>query len=449
MLKKIFALASFILSFNAVCVNAFEDIHSEDAYYNQITSLSEAGIINGYEDNTFRPQNYINRGEFAKIFCTALNITKCTGKSFSDVPADSWASKYIDALCSSEIIDGFEDGTFRPNDNIRLKDAIKMIVCAQGFAEKAEKKGGYPHGYIMIAHANGYMYNISLNNESELTRSQAAVLLYNAMNAQLYQLEKRVYGDYYNGYLHIGVYPQSWQGIANDSEIFDIKPNVFRKSLPKEIKVTSDGINYHTTIKSDSGLAYEWFDLPKNKPYIDNYSYDFVTGSFVSLGDEMDITAFSYDLETWYDGKPKDNNEGYEVSEPVLNNLPLNPDSDKIISYLSDDSPVIVMEISDTLHADPTYYTQDYITQIGRHICVSRNKTTWTNIILPDNAMYATAVYVNADNNSFVVSCEVPLDEKEQQYVDEVEQEAISQGMIYDKPTSKTENYMIPFDDIT
>ena len=63
--------------------------------------------------------------------------------------------------------------------------------------------------------------------------------------------------------------------------------------------------------------------------------------------------------------------------------------------------------------------------------------------------MYATQIYVNADENSFVVSCEVPLNEKEQQYVDEVEEEALSKGMIYDKPVSKTENYMIPFKDIT
>lgn len=446
MIKKLFALTALVATIGSVNVFAFDDVSTDYSYYKQINTLTEKGIIDGYDDNTFRPQNLITRGEFAKIFCSALNITECTGKAFPDVPSDSWMMRYVDALCSSGIIDGFEDGTFRPNENIRFKDAVKMVVCAQGFNEKAENRGGYPHGYMVVASAHGYTSDISADNEQELTREQAAVLLYNAaMNIPLYQLERRVYGDYYNGYVHVGDYPQVWQGIPNDRGLYDVKSNVFRKALPYEVKYTTDGTTYHTTIKSDE-TTYEWYDLPEDKPYIKNYSFDLVTGAFTALGEDLDIIAYSYDLDTWYDGVPKEINKTDKM--PEIKNLPFDSEKEKVIIKSPDSDVVMIMEISDVIYADPTYYTVNYVTRIAYRIYVSRDMTNWTQVLLPDNALYATDIYPNADNKSFVVSCEVQLNDEDKQYVAELEKEAAEVGKIYDKPVSKTENYMIPFDSI-
>lgn len=448
MFKKILIVAIFFAVIATTNCFAYSDVNTDNEYYTQIHELSDSGIINGYEDGSFKPANKITRSEFSKIFCVALNINECTGKSFYDIENNFWAKEYIDALSSAGIINGFEDESFRPEDNILIKDAVKMVVCAKGLERIAEKNGGYPHGYIKTATTYQLLENIAADTNAELTREQAAVLLYNARRASFYFLSERVYGDYYNGYLHIGSYPESWQGVANDSERFDIKPNVFRKTFPYELKVTTDGINYHTTIKSDSGISYELFDLPADKPYIDSYHFDLETGSFVALDNNANIIAYSYDLKLWHDGKPTIEKAASDYPEPKLENIPLDSSKDKIIAYRPGYDPVIAMEISEINYADQTYYTDTYITHISRSICISRDRKTWTTVILPDNVLYATSIYLNLDYNSFVVSCEVPLTDDDKKYVGELEKEAAAEGKIYNIPMSKTENYMIPFEDI-
>lgn len=446
MIKKTLVFSTLLICVLGINALAYEDINSDYEFYTQITVLSDEGIIDGYDDGSFKPDNPISRSEFAKMFCNALNITETTGLQFYDVPENHWAKSYIDALSSSNIIDGYDDGSFRPDEKILVKDAIKMLVCAKGLEQIAIDAGGYPHGYVKTASTYKLTENISFDINSDLTRAQAAVLLYNGKEMDFYILNDRVYGDYYNGYLHIGTYPQSWQGVPNDSEVFDVKPNVFRMSFPREVKITTNGIDYYTTIIED-GDHLSYLDLPNDKEYITNYSFDSVSGSFIAI-DDLQTIAYSYDLKTWNDGTPPVLYDNIKTSAPEMSNLPLSSDSDKLISYNPDQTAIAVMEINDTIHADETYYAADYITHVCRNTYISKDGTSWTYVILPSNALYATGVYLNADGKSFVISCEVPLTENEKEYVDELEKEALSQGKIYDKPVSKTENYMIPFDEI-
>lgn len=93
--------------------------------------LQEQTIVNGFEDGTFRPTNNITRAEFLKIALKSKEdlSKKCEPvKTFSDVKTYEW---YYDIVChalNNKIVQGYEDGTFRPNDSINFRDAAKIIA---------------------------------------------------------------------------------------------------------------------------------------------------------------------------------------------------------------------------------------------------------------------------------------------------------------------------------
>lgn len=97
-----------------------------------IRNLIGKNIITGYEDGTFRPKNNITRAEFAtlvhNIFSDEGKLEPTT-KSLSDL-SGHWAKEYIEKLAGNEIINGYEDGTFRPQNNITRAEAAAIIALA-------------------------------------------------------------------------------------------------------------------------------------------------------------------------------------------------------------------------------------------------------------------------------------------------------------------------------
>jgi uncharacterized protein YvpB len=118
----------------------------------EVNFLIDQGIINGYEDGTFRPRNEITRAEFTAMLCRAMkeenSAKSLTGQSeFSDVKSSNWASGYIQWAKNNGIINGVGDGRFDPQGNATYEQTVKMIVLAMGYEERlAESKGGYPRG---------------------------------------------------------------------------------------------------------------------------------------------------------------------------------------------------------------------------------------------------------------------------------------------------------------
>ncbi len=82
----------------------------------QITKLIDAGVINGFPDGTFKPDQEVTRAQFAKLVAVAfaLPTTGVTTSTFSDVAADHWAIGFIEAAVAKGWIKGYPDGTFGP-----------------------------------------------------------------------------------------------------------------------------------------------------------------------------------------------------------------------------------------------------------------------------------------------------------------------------------------------
>ncbi|MDU7966045.1 MAG: N-acetylmuramoyl-L-alanine amidase [Paeniclostridium sordellii] len=106
----------------------FSDVNPSDWYYNDICIGVNAGYINGYEDNTFKPDKQITREEASKIIATALNLKGDGNLNFKDSSEISnWAKPYVDALSDNNIINGYEDNTFRPHNNMTRAENVTIL----------------------------------------------------------------------------------------------------------------------------------------------------------------------------------------------------------------------------------------------------------------------------------------------------------------------------------
>lgn len=113
----------------------FTDVASDHPYFLAIKNLKSQKIINGYEDGSFRPEGTLNRAEAVKILLTGNNITpnKKSEKKFTDVPLRAWFSSFVETAAYFEIVRGYEDGSFRPDQNVSRAEFLKMALTTGGF----------------------------------------------------------------------------------------------------------------------------------------------------------------------------------------------------------------------------------------------------------------------------------------------------------------------------
>jgi len=113
---------------------SFQDVPSTSPYYDAINFVQEKGIVTGYPDQTFKENNEINRGEFAKIIVEAVftdeEIKACNTSVFKDVPTDAWFTPYVCVAEKNDVIDGYPDKTFQAAKTINLVEATKIIANA-------------------------------------------------------------------------------------------------------------------------------------------------------------------------------------------------------------------------------------------------------------------------------------------------------------------------------
>ncbi|MDP4181267.1 MAG: S8 family serine peptidase [Bacillota bacterium] len=138
----------------------FQDISNHWAKDNILTLISR-GIINGYPDNTIRPDKEISRAEIAKLIATMLNLeaTAAPDLKFTDkseIP--SWASGYIDALIKKGIIQGYSDNTFRASKYVTRLEMAIIIMRALGYTDiKPSSVTGFKDAKTIPSWASGYV----------------------------------------------------------------------------------------------------------------------------------------------------------------------------------------------------------------------------------------------------------------------------------------------------
>ena len=115
--------------------SGFTDVASGAWYNNAVSTLTRAGILDGYEDGSFRPNASITRAEFTKIAVSFFkHVGGASSSPFNDVPDSAWYAEFVKAAAELGLIDGYEDGTFRPNAPITRAEACTIVNRTLGRA---------------------------------------------------------------------------------------------------------------------------------------------------------------------------------------------------------------------------------------------------------------------------------------------------------------------------
>lgn len=134
-MKKTFIIVLAMLAFGTnISFASFSDVsdYKENTFSLFINWLEEQEVVQGYEDGTFRPEKNISRAEFLKMLYETIGMQwQDTSLPFSDVPSDAWYTKYVKEAYATGIVQGYPDETFRPENPITFSEALKLVM--EGF----------------------------------------------------------------------------------------------------------------------------------------------------------------------------------------------------------------------------------------------------------------------------------------------------------------------------
>ena len=195
-LAAIMLIGMMVVSASATGLDDFSDkdkVVNKDA----VSMLTTLGVINGKEDGSyFDPTGNVTRAEMAKMLCVAINggVDPVLGvkdtPTFTDIKG-TWAESYIEYCAANGIIAGRGNNKFDPTGTVSATEAAKMLLGVLGY--NAEKSGLVGNDWAIntnvLANQNGLYKNLAnLNANTLLTRDNAAQMIYNALDANMVEL---------------------------------------------------------------------------------------------------------------------------------------------------------------------------------------------------------------------------------------------------------------------
>ena len=195
-LKKVIstlaAVAILATSASAFAVS-FPDVDANASYAGAVDALTTLGVVNGDDNGKFNPENTVTRAEFAKMVVEALGAgseaASSTDTKFVDAKGH-WAAGYIEVGVAKAFINGYDEKTFGPDDQVTYAQAVKMLVAAIGYETYASQQGGWPSGYLAYGSELDIIAGVTgVANDTALTRAQCAVLIYNTLKAPICKVD--------------------------------------------------------------------------------------------------------------------------------------------------------------------------------------------------------------------------------------------------------------------
>lgn len=321
-MKKIAAIITTLVMLTAsVCgpaMAAFTDVADTNPYKKAITTLSLLKVIDGYDDQTFKPDGAITRAEFTKLIVFMLghqNLTYNSGE-FTDVdmsPTGHWARNYIQTAYNLGIISGMGDGTFAPESTITYEQALKMIVCTLGYdhfaqAQPVTNPDDWAEKYIKQANSLGLTKNISgVDYRTGVSRGVVAQALYNALEINMYEFN-------------------SYQWVQTNKTLLNDYLQV------KELKGTLVGVEDTITEDCKSEL------LESEMCIRDNAGVEYVINFSNFTQNKTDIIKFLGNTITVFYNQPTENDERMLViiDDQTSKNTSVELDQDDLSSFSED-----------------------------------------------------------------------------------------------------------------
>ena len=190
-LKKVLALVlAFACAFTMFAGAAFTDSADIKVDTEVVDTLVSLGVVNGYDDGSFKPNGTVTRAEMAKMIyvlrtgnsdASAYNDDKT---SFTDI-GSHWARGYIKYCQSLGIIAGKSNTKFCPNDKVTAQEAAKMLLVTLGYdpAKAGLTGASWASKTNALADENGLLDDVNTSFTSACPRQYAAQLIYNAIFA--------------------------------------------------------------------------------------------------------------------------------------------------------------------------------------------------------------------------------------------------------------------------
>lgn len=184
-------LVTLLFLFTPTLANAaFTDVPSDHAYAAAITWAQEEGIVEGYTDGTFKPEATINRAEFLKILLDPVTAVCRALYNYSDVDFSAWYGDYIQAASCQDLAKGYADGSFKPANTINFAEAAKIIVKYHSQGEIKQDAGEdwyYPFTYYLENH-NAIPQTVKKGDQL-ITRSEMIEMMYSLQRSTTSQVQ--------------------------------------------------------------------------------------------------------------------------------------------------------------------------------------------------------------------------------------------------------------------
>ena len=188
LLAAVMASSLLVLPAGAAEVVRFSDVTDQNTIM-AVESLRLMGVLDGYNDNTFRPGAALNRAQFCKMAVYAMNGEEELGlyntvTIFPDAKPSHWASAYINMASRKGIIAGYPDGKFHPERTVTVGQAVTILLRMLGYEDK-DIGGVWPASYMAVGATVGLTDGIGTNGNATLTRGQAAQLFLNLLRSDM------------------------------------------------------------------------------------------------------------------------------------------------------------------------------------------------------------------------------------------------------------------------
>lgn len=156
-----------------------------------VNVLSALKVVDGFTDGTYKPEQTVTRAQMAKLIVTALGVADyATAKTskYTDMGTATWAIPYVEYASNLNIVNGVGHGKFNPNGTVTYEQAATMIVRALGYTDQCkEMNGTWPAIYVQKAMALGVFEDVTNGGANGANRGDIAIMLYNAIElAEVY-----------------------------------------------------------------------------------------------------------------------------------------------------------------------------------------------------------------------------------------------------------------------
>lgn len=171
-----------------VAASSYEDVPDGEYYTQAVENLTLYGIIGGFS-GYFDPNGTVTRAEFAKIASLAAGLEdevsgSAGNKRFSDVDVSYWGNGYINTASSHQLLVGYPDGMFCPEQTINFAEAVTVILRVLGYSS-ADLGDNWPYAYTTKAEGLGISSNLWQDPMTPVSRANIAVMVDRALDTYI------------------------------------------------------------------------------------------------------------------------------------------------------------------------------------------------------------------------------------------------------------------------